>query len=210
MSSGQAANPRPLCALSRPGSLHHLTKSRVWESIGKHGTLAIMLAGRRRVWVAGAVVLFVVCRIYVAQISRPAASSQSHQWQYGSSLGGVDPQVLEDTGYFWRQVPTHYPVESMRPLPTGPPLALPKVQAGIEETAPEKQVRVQRQGAVKQAFRRCWRAYEELALPHDELMPISGKPRDTFGTYVRILSRHQHTLTCFVSKGGGELRWWTV
>jgi mannosidase alpha-like ER degradation enhancer 2 len=34
--------------------------------------------------------------------------------------------------------------------------------------------------AVRGEFRRCWRAYEEHAWGHDELRPVSGKPRDWY------------------------------
>ena len=61
---------------------------------------------------------------------------------------------------------------------------LPKVQfdfASRPETTQQKAKRQQRQAAVSKTFQKCWSAYRKYAWGQDELAPISGGGRDTFG-----------------------------
>ncbi len=65
---------------------------------------------------------------------------------------------------FWKNVPVHYPPASIRPLPTGPPVRFPRVQATKfpVEMQPEARARRQeRQEAVKLLFAKHWRAYRK-------------------------------------------------
>lgn len=107
----------------------------------------------------------------------------------------TDPKVLDDPDYFWRRLPTHYPVDSFRPLPTQQPLALPKIQADFpKESSQDRQVRLQRQAAVQRTFERSWSAYKKLALPDDELAPLSGGSKNTFGGWGATLVDSLDTL----------------
>ncbi|KAK6826173.1 putative class I alpha-mannosidase [Apiospora arundinis] len=107
----------------------------------------------------------------------------------------TDPTVINDDDYFWRKLPIRLPVESLRPLPTGKPLTLPKVQASFsKETAQDKQVRLQRQKAVETAFTRCWTSYSQHAWLQDELTPLSGASRNPFGGWGATLVDSLDTL----------------
>ncbi|KAI0136616.1 glycoside hydrolase [Xylariales sp. AK1849] len=83
----------------------------------------------------------------------------------------------------------------MRPLPTGKPLALPKVQASFgKEATRDRETRLQRQDAVKSAFKHCWKAYGEHAWLEDEVAPISGSSKNTFGGWGATLVDSLDTL----------------
>ncbi|XXG93909.1 hypothetical protein Hte_000159 [Hypoxylon texense] len=102
---------------------------------------------------------------------------------------------LDDDDYFWRKLPTHYPVTDMKPLPTGKPLALPKIQTTFDkESNYDAATRKERQQAVKKAFLRCWKAYKDNAMMSDELAPISGTTKDVFGGWGATLVDSLDTL----------------
>ncbi|KAG5958701.1 hypothetical protein E4U56_005346, partial [Claviceps arundinis] len=94
------------------------------------------------------------------------------------------PQPYEpEKDYFWRTIRHNYPVTTFRPLPTAAVDSLPPVQAQefAPETAAEKQVRLARQQDIKDSFVKSWRAYKKYAWLHDEVAPVSGGAKDTFG-----------------------------
>ncbi|KAI0600829.1 glycoside hydrolase [Biscogniauxia sp. FL1348] len=116
-------------------------------------------------------------------------------------LGGTRQDASSGTGtpdddknYFWRKLPTRYPVRGMKQFPRGTPAALPKIQAIIEESEREREVRLKRQQAVKDAFQRCWASYKTYSLGHDELAPLSGYSKDTFGGWGATLVDSLDTL----------------
>ncbi|KAI0015906.1 family 47 glycoside hydrolase [Xylariomycetidae sp. FL0641] len=113
-----------------------------------------------------------------------------------SELPRPDAIELGPTNFLWRTLPTHYPVQSMLPLPTGRPLKLPQVQHSFSqgETEDAKATRLQRQAAVKQSFRRCWDGYRAHAWLQDELAPLSGSFRNPFGGWAATLVDSLDTL----------------
>lgn len=125
-------------------------------------------------------------------------TQDAYEWSGpGSSTQGPDSTayIVEDDDYFWRKLPTHYPVRDMKPLPTGKPLALPKIQTifGIESET-DAATRKERQEATKRAFTRCWDSYKAKAFMSDELTPISGKSKDVFGGWGATLVDSLDTL----------------
>ncbi|KAF2084539.1 glycoside hydrolase family 47 protein [Saccharata proteae CBS 121410] len=95
------------------------------------------------------------------------------------------------TGKFdWSAVTQRYPVKSYTPLPSGKPVSLPRVQhdflaKGEDEAA--RSVREKRREDVKKAFLRCWDAYKKHAWLQDELAPVSGGAKATFGGWAATL-----------------------
>ncbi|KAF2835834.1 glycoside hydrolase family 47 protein [Patellaria atrata CBS 101060] len=95
----------------------------------------------------------------------------------------------------WGNVPTRHPVQNMRQLPAGQPVELPQIQHNFEaETAAVIMTRETRRQAVLDAFKRCWKAYKEHAWMKDEVTPISGGSRDTFGGWAATLVDSLDTL----------------
>ncbi|TEA14893.1 Mannosyl-oligosaccharide 1,2-alpha-mannosidase MNS2 [Colletotrichum sidae] len=105
------------------------------------------------------------------------------------------------SSYDWSSLDLEYPLEKpLRTPPRGSPVDLPRVQydfdgsdarEGIKKKKKlshdenrdrqrEKQVE-SRRAAVAHAFRRSWASYKEHAWTWDELMPVSGKGKNTFG-----------------------------
>jgi mannosyl-oligosaccharide alpha-1,2-mannosidase len=98
------------------------------------------------------------------------------------------PDKQEPKSYDWANIPIKNPVTSMTPLPTAAPIKLPQIQFKFtEEEATQKNIREKRRGEVKAAFERCWKAYSEKAWLSDEVGPISGKPKNTFGGWAATL-----------------------
>jgi len=94
------------------------------------------------------------------------------------------PAIVPDSqGRFdWRTVPAQHPVDSYASLPTEQLSSLPLVQHVFrKEPAKAREQRTARQQAVKEAFKRCWDSYRDLAWMKDELAPISGGSKNTFG-----------------------------
>jgi mannosyl-oligosaccharide alpha-1,2-mannosidase len=70
----------------------------------------------------------------------------------------------------------------MIPFPTNKPSAIPKIQHqfGVE-TEHNKAERVHRQAAVKEAFLHTWSGYKKYAWLQDEVTPVTGGFKNSFG-----------------------------
>ena len=98
--------------------------------------------------------------------------------------------LLEDQAFRWNNVPQRYPVTSMTPKPAGRAAKIPKIQHDFdkEEESPEvRKVRETRLEAVKQSFVHAWDGYKNHAWLKDELAPVSGAYRNTFGGWAATL-----------------------
>ncbi|RSH93732.1 hypothetical protein EHS25_006380 [Saitozyma podzolica] len=51
------------------------------------------------------------------------------------------------------------------------------------ETAPQRQVRMERREAVRRGFAHAWQAYKDHAWGHDEVKPVSRQPSDPFNNW---------------------------
>lgn len=82
----------------------------------------------------------------------------------------------------WKDIPIRYPVPSMAALPNGKPQPIPKIQHdfGIE-TEHNKAERLQRRAAVKAAFLHTWEGYKNHAWLQDEVTPVTGGFKNSFG-----------------------------
>ncbi|KAF3015620.1 hypothetical protein E8E14_010693 [Neopestalotiopsis sp. 37M] len=156
-----------------------------------------MLAGKRRLGLPVCLGFFILYLVYNLGNRR---ESDERLWSTTAASAAqqdplLDPKVLHDDDYFWRRIPTHYPVRSMRSLPTGRPRALHRIQVDFaRETTGDRQRRLRRQNAVKAAFQRCWRAYAAHAWLQDEVRPVSGAARNPFGGWGATLVDSLDTL----------------
>jgi mannosyl-oligosaccharide alpha-1,2-mannosidase len=106
-----------------------------------------------------------------------------------SPLAGL-PSLFESSGYHsdirsinWKEIPEHYPVESLLPLPTATPLQIPRIQHDFSgpELVNDRRTRLTRRNAIRQAFIHSWQGYRKNAWLHDEVKPVSGGYKDHFG-----------------------------
>ncbi|KAM7186207.1 glycoside hydrolase [Naviculisporaceae sp. PSN 640] len=148
------------------------------------------LLGRRRL----SAIIFAVLIFFLFVSFRglnDADLSTTHSYpaaDRSTSKGAVD-------GSYWERYIPHYPATSLRPLPTGSPLSLPKVQTTFPaESESDRNVRLERQAAVKEAFSRCWNSYRNKAWLADELSPITGQQRGHFGGWGATLVDSLDTL----------------
>lgn len=154
---------------------------------------SIMLAARRGArWLIAAAAISLVTILYTF------SGENSSEWLGGNlkTFSGSDSsQWTVPDDYFWKQVPTHYPPSSIRSLPSGRSRSFPKVQATkFPQTPKQRDNRMFHRKAVKQAFKKCWQAYREKAWLADELTPISGESRNTFGGWGATLVDSLDTL----------------
>ena len=113
-----------------------------------------------------------------------------------SNVAQPGASKLDDDGRFhWKKPKEHYPVESIRPLPTSPPKTLPRIQHTFKtESEEEKSVREERLADVKRSFLHSWEGYKKYAWLEDELSPISGGNQSTFAGWAATLVDSLDTL----------------
>ena len=90
----------------------------------------------------------------------------------------------------WKDLPQQHPVTSMRALPTGRPAEIPKIQhdfSGQNESVEAEIIREQRLDTVLRTFAYTWNGYKDHAWLKDEVSPVSGESRNTFGGWAATL-----------------------
>jgi mannosyl-oligosaccharide alpha-1,2-mannosidase len=87
-----------------------------------------------------------------------------------------------DRAIQWKSIPLRHPISSLASLPTGAPVAIPRIQHefGIE-TEHTKAERLHRRAAVKKAFLHSWQGYKSHAWLQDEVAPVTGGFKNGFG-----------------------------
>jgi mannosyl-oligosaccharide alpha-1,2-mannosidase len=96
----------------------------------------------------------------------------------------------------WHKRPERYPVTSFIPLPTGPAASIPKIQHpfSVAENVLSRNTRLERRDAIKSTFLRSWTGYKTYAWGKDEVSPISGTWRSSFGGWGATLVDTMDTL----------------
>lgn len=146
---------------------------------------------RRRLLSGVAAVVIFVLLLQIRPLGVPEKFSNS----LPISSPEYQPPASVDGRWRWSDVPTRYPVSVFATLPVGSPLKLPSIQYNFgPESGSELRVRTERQQAVKQAFKRCWKSYLEQAWLKDELSPLSGLSRQVFGGWAATLVDSLDTL----------------
>lgn len=98
-------------------------------------------------------------------------------------------------GFQWKNIPIRHPVESIRPLPSGKPTAIPRIQHDFEpETYDHRVERQARLAAVKESFLHSWEGYKQHAWLQDEVSPLSGDFSNGFGGWGATLVDSLDTL----------------
>lgn len=104
-----------------------------------------------------------------------------------------EPLQFKASSVDWAGAHLFFPPESIKPLPTGRPKTLPQVQAKLKLFQDTKVTR-ERRAAVKAIFSRSWNAYKEQAWTWDELRPVTGGGKNTFGGWAATLVDSLDTL----------------
>ena len=138
-----------------------------------------------------------------AQLELPAATTTenpSPDSDY-SDLKWKNPPNVPQSGAeasktdHWQPMTEHFPVSSVRALPTGTPKTIPKVQFDFKpETESAKTKRLQRLADVKAELQRTWVGYRKHAWMHDEVKPVSGSFKDPFCGWAATLVDSLDTL----------------
>lgn len=121
-----------------------------------------------------------------------------------SSPDSIPPPPLPQS---WVKLKESFPVTSLFPLPTGKPAAIPIIQAKapVNTDAATEEERLHRLEAVKACFVHSWTGYKDHAWLRDEVMPVSGGYRDTFGGWAATLVDALDTLWIVGLKGDFEM-----
>lgn len=122
--------------------------------------------------------------------------SRRDPWNDGSNfIPSMTRPNLQDGKKHWSKLPDRYPVSSYIPLPTGQPKKIPQIQcAPPKEDTTQKEERLKRLAAVKKSFTHSWEGYKKHAWLRDEVSPLSGDWKDTFGGWAATLVDSLDTL----------------
>ena len=81
-----------------------------------------------------------------------------------------------------------HPIEKYRPFAQGEPAHIPQIQHKFgEEDREARKIRLERLGLIKKSFAHSWAGYKMQAWMKDELQPVSGSSKDTFGGWAATL-----------------------
>ncbi|WQF81922.1 Putative glycoside hydrolase family 47, six-hairpin glycosidase-like superfamily [Colletotrichum destructivum] len=122
-------------------------------------------------------------------------------WLSASSVAGPrapeSPPVsvrFRPSSFNWSTARQFHAVsDPLTPLPTGKPLRLPRVQHDFSTADPHPEAQ-KRQKAVRDVFKKGYDSYKRHAWTRDELTPVSGGGKDTFGGWAASLVDSLDTL----------------
>ncbi|KOS23031.1 putative mannosyl-oligosaccharide alpha-1 [Escovopsis weberi] len=99
----------------------------------------------------------------------------------------VEDLDLPPPSFDWSTVGFFHHIPDLdKALPREPPRALPRIQADAASFPPAPESEARRR-AVRDAFQRSYGAYRKHAWMRDELVPVAGGGRDTFGGWAATL-----------------------
>jgi mannosyl-oligosaccharide alpha-1,2-mannosidase len=158
------------------------------------------MAATRRFRVFALTFIFAIISLYYL-------TNKRNTWNYGyTSYIPSMPKNVDDGRLHWKPLPQRYPVTSFIPLPTGTPKKIPTVQApNPNEDAARRNERLKRRAAVKESFTHSWNGYKKYAWLRDEVAPLSGNYKDTFGGWAATLVDSLDTLWIMGIKADFEI-----
>lgn len=97
--------------------------------------------------------------------------------------------TFKPSSFDWSTAQQFFPVSSLTPLPTGTPKTIPKIQHDFHKGTPPPSAKITqlRRNAVRRVFQRSWDAYKQQAWLMDELRPVAGGGKNTFGGWAATL-----------------------
>lgn len=130
------------------------------------------------------IIVLCICIFYFFATSLPQYSKapRSHDYTYVPS------------SFDWSSLPQQHPIlaSELTTLPKGRPRNLPRVQFAFKADRSQigkarTQTLKDRREEVKEAFLKSWASYKERAWMYDELTPVSGEAKNTFGGWAATL-----------------------
>jgi mannosyl-oligosaccharide alpha-1,2-mannosidase len=113
---------------------------------------------------------------------------------------------LNDGKVHWKKLTEQNTVSSIIPLPTGVPKSIPDIQTQQpKEDAKQLEERMKRKAAILESFTHSWEGYKQHAWLRDEVAPLTGKYKDTFGGWAATLVDSLDTLWIMGMKTDFEL-----
>jgi mannosyl-oligosaccharide alpha-1,2-mannosidase len=137
----------------------------------------------RRLWLLPAALLTFICYYFFFR------SSDTVGLQY--------PSPADDGKLHWTKQKERYPVAKYLVPPRGAAHRIPRIQHTFEheeESAEIKRRREARRDVIKEAFLHAWNGYKAHAWSKDEVAPISGEWRTSFGGWGATLVDAMDTL----------------
>jgi mannosyl-oligosaccharide alpha-1,2-mannosidase len=121
--------------------------------------------------------LFVIIATYIFFFWLP--STKTYRGRPAKPISRKDSTIRQDAIRL-NKVTERFPVTEYIPLPTSP-AKIPRIQYNFpEETRGERNARLKKRDAVKEAFLHSWNGYKEHAWMRDEVKPHTGGYQDTF------------------------------
>ncbi|KAH8881288.1 glycoside hydrolase family 47 protein [Thozetella sp. PMI_491] len=103
--------------------------------------------------------------------------------------------LKSNNSFDWSKVEYRYPPGKLRPLPSGAPLSLPRVQADFgPESSAAKRTREARRDEVRKLFIKNWESYRKYAWGKDALQPLTAGFKDQFSGWAATLVDSLDTL----------------
>lgn len=140
---------------------------------------------RRWVVVVILTIVFLITLLHTTTVttSKPIKPNKIPDINPDNSPTKVENPSKAYNRHWWKNYIEKHPVQSIIPLPTGNPPSVPRIQFDFPATEdPQaKAIREERRDVVKNAFLRTWGAYKEHAWTADELGPVQGNVKATFG-----------------------------
>lgn len=105
------------------------------------------------------------------------------------------PLQIVKSSYDWSAHVPYYPPPDLQSLPTSKPHKLAKIQNVSQRLSRSKRAeQKERREHVKNTFLKGWRSYRNMAWMYDELTPLTGAGKDTFGGWAATLIDAMDTL----------------
>ena len=125
---------------------------------------------------------------------RDAISTTSPRFHGEKGLTGIRQYVR--SSYDWsRFKPHHQPSTAPTSLPSVSVKSLPRIQYDFSRSSDSRGSSFElRRLEVKRAFQKCWKSYRRYAWMKDELEPVTGKGKTTFGGWGATLFDSLDTL----------------
>jgi mannosyl-oligosaccharide alpha-1,2-mannosidase len=147
--------------------------------------------------VVSAVILLIIIFPYYALPRHKGVPNSS---PYSESSCPITPPKeiyipTNSSRFDWSKVSTKHPVPNFMRLSDATPLQLPPVQHNFSLPSHlALSTREYRQAQVKAVFQKAWNSYKERAWLQDELAPVSGTSKNTFGGWGATLVDSLDTL----------------